>query len=160
MAQQEFETSYPGVTGTISAVAANGLGLLDVSPSENIIRTDQPWEVSLNWTVTGLVVPAMAGDFHLTVYLEALGPGLDEDLPNVPGPDEVVIPFTSGSLSVLTRTFKRTINFGAGTPALPASIRQQAYKLIVAVTYTETDGTPGPMAAFTEGPIVQFYRAV
>src|SRR5689334_5346996 len=117
MAQQEFETSYPGVTGTISAVAANGLGGLDITPSENIIRTDQPWEVSLKWTVKGLVVPAMAGNFHLTVYLEALGPGVDEDLPNVPGPDEVVIPFTSGGLFGLERRFNRTIHFNPGTPA-------------------------------------------
>lgn len=160
MAQQEFETSYPGVTGTISAVAANGLGVGDITPSENIVRIDQPWEVSLQWTVTGLVVPAMAGDFHLTVYLEALGPGADLDLPNVPGPDEEVIAFTSGALGGLTRTFNHTISFGAGTPALPANVRQRSYKLIVAVTYTETDGTPGPMAAFTEGPIVQFYRPV
>jgi hypothetical protein len=160
MPQQEFETSYPGVTGTISAVAANGLGVGDITPSENIVRIDQPWEVSLQWTVTGLVVPAMAGDFHLTVYLEALGPGADLDLPNVPGPDEEVIAFTSGTLGVLTRTFNHTISFGAGTPALPANVRQRSYKLIVAVTYTETDGTPGPMAAFTEGPIVQFYRPV
>lgn len=154
-----FETSYPGVTGTIAAVAANGLGALDITPSENIIRTDQPWEVRIRWTVSGLVVPAMAGDFHVTVYLEALGPGTDEDLPNVAGPDELVVAFTSGSLSGLTRSFDRTINFAAGTPSLPASIRQQSYKMIVAVTYTETDGTPGPIAAFSEGPIVQFYRA-
>jgi hypothetical protein len=160
MAQQEFETSYPGVSGTIDAVAANGLGVLDITPSENIIRTDQPWEVALKWDVTGLVVPAMAGDFHVTIYLEALGPGVDQDLPNVPGPDEVVIPFISGTLTGLTRTFNHTIGFTAGTPALPANVRQRAYKLIAAVTYTETDGTPGPMAAFTEGPIVQFYRAV
>ncbi len=160
MAQQEFETSYPGVVGNISAVAANGLGVGDISPSENIIRTDQPWEVALSWAVTGLVVPAMAGDFHVTVYLEALGPGRDLDLPNVPGPDEEVIHFTDGVLVNLTRTFNHTISFAAGIPFLPPNVRQRSYKLIVAATYTETDGTPGPMAAFTEGPIVQFYRPV
>lgn len=160
MPEQEFETSYPGVTGSIAAVAANGLGTADAVPSENIIRIDQPWEVKVNWKVSGLVVPALAGDFHVTVYLEALGPGIDEDLPNVVGPDEIVVPFTSGTLTGLTRTFNRTLSFMAGTPALPASVRQQLYKMVVAVTYTETDGTPGPMAAFSEGPIVQFYRAV
>jgi len=160
MAQQEFETSYPGITGTIAAVAANGLGAGDAVPSENIVRIDQSWEVRVRWTVSGLVVPALAGNFHLTVYLEALGPGVDEDLPNVVGPDELVVAFTSGTLAGLTRSFDRTLTFGAGTPALPAAIRQQAYKMVVAVTYTETDGTPGPMAAFSEGPIVQFYRAV
>ncbi|MBL8166691.1 MAG: hypothetical protein JNJ50_00965 [Acidobacteria bacterium] len=160
MPEQEFETSYPGVTGSIAAVAANGLGTADAVPSENIIRIDQPWEVTVKWDVNGLVVPAMAGDFHLTVYLEALGPGADQDLPNVPGPDEEVISFTSGTLSGLTRSFEHTFAFAAGTPALPTNVRQRLYKMIVAVTYTETDGTPGPMAAFSEGPIVQFYRAV
>lgn len=160
MAQQEFETSYPGITGSIASVAANGLGAGDAVPSENIVRIDQPWQVKVDWKVTGLVVPAMAGNFHITIYLEALGPGLDEDLPNVIGPDEVVVPFISGALAGLTRSFSRTINFGAGTPALPANVRQQLYKMVVAVTYTETNSSPGPMAAFSEGPIVQFYRAV
>jgi hypothetical protein len=158
MAQQEFETSYPGVTGVISAVAANGLGAGDIVPSENIIRTDQDWEVAVHWEVEGMVVPAMAGNFHITVYLETLGPGRDQDLPNVPGTDEVVVAFMDGTLTGLKRTFDKTLNFSAGTPILPPNVRQRSYKLIVAVTYTETDGTPGPMAAFSEGSIVQFYR--
>lgn len=34
------------------------------------------------------------------------------------------------------------------------------YKLVTTLTYLEVCGTPGPIAGYVEGPIIQFYRPV
>jgi hypothetical protein len=160
-----FESSYTQLHPEITAFAVQGLGAQDVTPPTTIIRADQAWRVHIEWQTTGLAAAVMAGVFHVSAYLESIGPGADLKLPIVPGPapDELNVPLLSGAFTALAapdfgrRDYSRNINVPAGQ--VPTDVdRSRAYKLVVAITYTEPTGAPGPMAGFREGPILQFYQ--
>lgn len=158
-----FESSYTQLQGTITAFAVQGLGPSDVTPPVNIIRADQAWRVHIEWRTIGLAAAAMAGKFHVSAYLESIGPGADLKLPIKPGPDEETVDLLSGTLSALPapnffqRQYAVDVNVPAGQVPTDAG-RSRPYKLVVAITYTEPSNAPGPMAGFLEGPILQFFQ--
>ncbi len=160
-----FESSYTDLKGTITAFAVQGLGPNDVTPPTTILRADQPWRVQVEWKTTGLAAAALAGQFNVSAYLESLGPGGDLKLPVVPGPapDEVSVDLLSGALAIqpaptfFQREYRVQVNVPAGQVPTDAN-RSRPYKLVVAITYSEPSGAPGPMAGFVEGPILQFYQ--
>jgi len=145
-----FETPFPPAlfAGTITAVPHEHGGVAPAS----IIRTDQSWAVNVRWTTTGLATSMISGDWHLHVYLESIGPGPDLDLIDAVNPGHVV-PLTPGP-SPVSYFVHFDIQAGAVT-APPAGI---LYKLAVTLTYFDAAGAPGPMAAFEEGPLLQFYN--
>ena len=57
----------------------------------------------------------------------------------------------------VNETGKR-FNFQVDIDVPAGSIPAGVYYLVVAITYTEPAGTPGPMAAYHEGPILQFFE--
>jgi hypothetical protein len=145
-----FETPFPAnlFAGSIIAVEHEHGG---VAP-QTIIRTDQSWAVNVSWTTTGLVTGMIAGSWHLHVYLESIGPGADLDLTDAINPGHI-IPLTPGISPV---NYFVHFDVLAGTvTAPPAGI---LYKLAVTLTYFDASGAPGPMAAFEEGPLLQFYN--
>jgi hypothetical protein len=145
-----FETPFPPAlfAGTITAVPHEHGG---VSPA-SIIRTDESWAVNVRWTTTGLATGMIAGNWHLHVYLESIGPGPDRDLTDAIAPGHI-IPLTPGVSPI---NYFVHFDVLAGTiTAPPAGI---LYKLAVTLTYFDASGAPGPMAAFEEGPLLQFYN--
>lgn len=158
-----FESSYTQLQGTITAFAVQGLGPNDVNPPTTIIRTDQAWRVHIEWRTQGLAAAAMAGDFHVSAYLESLGPGPDLKLP-IGGANEVSVNLLTGAFTALPlptggrRDYSVNINVPAGLVPIDAN-RARPYKLVVTVTYTEPmpGDPPGPMAGFLEGPVLQFF---
>ena len=145
-----FETPFPPAlfAGTITALQHEHGG---VAPS-TIIRTDQSWAVNVSWTTTGLATGMICGDWHLHVYLESIGPGPDLDLTDAIAPGHI-IPLTPGLSPV---NYFVHVDILANT--VPAPLAGSVYKLAVTLTYFDASGAPGPMAAFEEGPMLQFYN--
>jgi hypothetical protein len=143
-----FETPFPKFlfAGTITAVQQENGGALP----ETIIRTNQSWAVNVSWTTTGFVTGMIAGDWHLHLYLESIGPGPDL---NIIDAADHIIPLTPGPSPV---NYAVRVDVPATAVTAPAAGR--LYKLVATLTYLEPGGAPGPMAAFEEGPILQFYN--
>jgi len=139
-----FETPLPpefyAVNITTAAVREYG----GVNPV-TIIRTDQRWDVQIEWQTSGLIKSWVAGNWHLTIYLESMGPGEDYKLVDA---NEAIVPLLPAPPNYL---FQYHPDFDAGV--VPAGV----YKLILTITYTALDDTPGEMAGYWEGPMLQFY---
>ena len=120
-----------------------------VAPA-TIIRTNEAWSIHVNWRTTGIATGMIAGTWHLHAYLESLGPGPDLDLLDF---GDLNIPLRPGSSPI---DYSAHLDVPAGTAT--ASHSGTLYKLVVTLTYIEPTGQPGPMAAYVEGPVLQFYN--
>jgi hypothetical protein len=152
-----FETPFPPAvfSGTINATVHEHTGAGDPpSPPITIIRSNNPWAVNVNWQTSGIANGMITGDWHLHVYLESIGPGDDLDLID-PAPGDHIKPLVPGVLSNYFVHFDVRSMQDLGV-AIPLAGR--LYKLVVSLTYLEPTGSPGPMAAFVEGPTLQFYN--
>ena len=145
-----FETPFtPAVfSGTITALQHEHGG----AAPQSIIRTNQSWAVNISWTTTGLATGMITGTWHLHVYLESIGPGTDLDLIDTDA-GQHIIPLTPGPSPV---GYFVHLDVLAGTVTAPPA--GSLYKLAVTLTYFDASGAPGPMAAFEEGPLLQFYN--
>ncbi len=155
-----FESNYTQLQGSITSFAVQEFNsaLPALSPT-TIIRTDQPWRVHIEWRTRGLAAAVQGGQFKVNAYLESIGPGQDLRLPLATA---ISKPLLSGVLSAVPapdfwqRDYAADVSVAPGVvPTDPEASRP--YKLVVAITYDMPSGTPGPMAGFQEGPILQFY---
>lgn len=115
------------------------------APPSTIIRTDQDWSVHISWQTTGVCTGMITGKWHLHCYLESMGPGPDYDLID---PADHKIPLTPGP-SPIPYKAHFDVKKGKVAPGL--------YRLVASLTYVEPTGSPGPMAGFVEGPMLQVY---
>lgn len=145
-----FETPFPKFlfAGAITSLQQENGGAFP----ETIIRTTQDWSVTVSWVTTGLATGMIAGEWRLHLYLESIGPGADRNLFDDDDADRI-IPLAPGPSPV---HYSVKVDVPAGRITAPAAGR--LYKLVATLTYIEPGGTAGPMAAFEEGPILQFYN--
>lgn len=140
-----FEPQLPvAIEGDIQALV-----VLDpaFTPS-TIVRRDTNCHIQTKWHIKGLLALGLGGAWTVRAFLESMGPGAEM----VAGTQAVLM--SAGTIVLPDKKeFTSTIQVNAGS--VPAGV----YKLVVAITYTEPGGTPGPLAAYQEGPIVQFFDA-
>lgn len=106
------------------------------------IRTDQDWWCYFNWETTGPLNHCMCGTWVLKVMLEKMG-GEEFDLPD----SEREINFTP-----------EPKNYRAYMKFAPDCVPEGIYKPVISLTFKGPKGVFGPVAAFGEGPMVQFYK--
>lgn len=111
----------------------------------NHIQIGQAWRVKFDWNTTGFLNYLIAGKFELRVFLEQMGGG-EFNLPNA---TKIVNVVSSPN------AYSDTIEVSA---AVSANIPAGVYKLVSALTMKGPGGVAGPIAAFAEGPMVQFYK--
>ena len=145
-----FETPIITLTGDISAEIHDAFG---VDPA-TIIRASSPWSVHINWEMTGLNWQMVAGTWHVHVNLESMGPGPEISLFDFADPNcqNQALPSATGRYSC---------HFDVpGTVFNDVEVPHQglAMKLVVLLTYVNPLGARGPIAAYWEGPILQFYE--
>jgi hypothetical protein len=143
----------PLLTGTISTPTVTEIG--GVNPN-NIIRTDQDWQVKLDWSLQGSLLNTpffnFVGNWVVRVYLESMGPSKEYEIPvGGSGAHVSVATFTPGGLD--KRDYTTTIHVA------PKAVEPGIYKMVVAVTYESSPGVPGPIAGFHEGGMLQLYEA-
>jgi len=138
-----FDTLDPDprhMTGVI------GLQVLDPDQNPNrVLQTNLDWFIRVDWNISGLIAGGLGGEWEVRAFAESIGPGFEGQV----GPT-VIVPL-SAAPATNSRSYTTTIRVPAGTP--PAG----AYKLTVLVNY-RNGGLPQQMAAFAEGPVVQFYN--
>lgn len=132
----------PFIAGGVDAFVVLDPGF---TPS-TIIRRNQTCRLRTNWHINGLLALGLGGSWTVKAFLESMGPGAEVQV------GSETIPLSAGTPSADRKDFKSEIVVAAGS--MPAGV----YKLVVAITYTEPGGTPGPLAAYQEGPILQFFE--
>ncbi|WP_420641628.1 hypothetical protein [Candidatus Leptofilum sp.] len=137
--------TYPPLAGEMHAVV-----LENGRPSNNVIRTDQNWSVRVDWKLEGALVPCIAGNWCVTLFLESIGRGREFSFP-LPHQEQIRVPLDpcgNGEYTYDIQVPAHTIrDSDCSTP----------YKAVVALTYLDPCDRPGPMAGFCELPILQFY---
>jgi hypothetical protein len=129
------------LTATVNAEVRDPEG---IEPS-TIIQTEDAWLIRVEWEISGPAAPFLGGDWHVSAYLESIGGGDFEDQVG----DTVDVPLSDAD-PAQTRSYSTDIDVLGDT--VPAG----AYKLVTLINYTHLD-MPCEMAAFAEGPILQFY---
>ncbi|MCA9734010.1 MAG: hypothetical protein H6696_04465 [Deferribacteres bacterium] len=109
--------------------------------SETIIRTDQQWHCHFRWRTLGGLNYLLSGRWKLSILLEKWG-GREFNLPQ----NEITVSFVNAP-----HEYHAVISIPAHR--VPAG----AYKPVVLVTMEGPTGVPGPIAAFGEGAMMQFY---
>lgn len=138
----DFETPELSLAGRINAAVHEHGG---VAPTR-IIRTDTDWAVHINWELSGSAVPMLCGTWHVHVRLESMGPGGEHSLFD---PD-CNLPLDGGT------DYKCHFDVPAGR--IKAAHDGTPYRLLVTLTYRTPKGKPGPIAAYYDAGIYQFYN--
>jgi hypothetical protein len=120
----------------------------------NIIRIDQDWGVLVKWRTSGCLTRMICGTYCLNVCLESIGPGPELRLPEKSV--KVELDPCSAQGDPLTANYKCYIDIPRGT--VKPEHCSVPYKVVTTLTYLEPCGTPGPIAAYVEGQILQFYE--
>jgi len=130
----------PALSGAVSA------SVMSIGPNPTtILNVNTPWSIQLRWSITGYLMSAIGGDWRLQAFLESMGGGFEG---TVAGP--VGHPVALGTVVDSTRNYTQTLP----VPPNPA-IHAGAYKLVITITHVNL-GLPTQLAAYVEGPILQF----
>jgi hypothetical protein len=150
MAKGTFETPVdlaPGLSGQIEAELFEQGGVVPT----NVIRTNQDWYIDIHWELKGPVVPMICGKWCIHLYMESIGPAPELKLTDYNSPAYLPLdPCGDGKYYYRLDVKKGTVT---------AEHCSTPYKLVVAITYHNVCGKPGPIAGFVELPIVQFFDA-
>ncbi|NTU81271.1 MAG: hypothetical protein HGA45_18135 [Chloroflexales bacterium] len=120
----------------------------------SILEADKAAAVHVTWSLSGALVPFTTGTWYVSAFLESMGPGPDKRLPIAPG---AAVPLTPQP-GVGPVAYNVLIPIPANTIEITSAEITKPYKLVVTVTYSGPTGQPGPMAGFSDGPMLQFYR--
>lgn len=115
----------------------------------NVIRTEDPWSIHLDWNINGPIIPFLTGEWRVEVAFERVGPG--QELLRTEAP----IPYASGTFGPTSVSYNRFVSFSPGYPPL-AGGPDAAYHVVVMLTF-RNGATPGPFATVLDLGIVQFY---
>lgn len=133
----------PAIAGEVDAFVVVDPGF---NPS-TIIRRNQSCRIRTNWHIRGLLALGLGGSWTVRAFLESMGPGAEVQA------GTQVVQLSSGTVVPPDRK-----NYESEIVVPANTVAAGVYKLVVAITYTEPGGTPGPMAAYQEGPILQFFE--
>jgi hypothetical protein len=122
---------------------------IDESQASRIIQVGQDWFVWAEWRASGWLNNAIDGAWRLQVFLEKMGAGEFQLMPN-----PLEIPFVSAD----PHHYFQDVPFPATSMSVPAGL----YKIACSLTMVGPPPTraPLPIAAVGEGPVIQFYEAV
>jgi hypothetical protein len=145
-----FETPLITLTGSIEAEVHDDTG---VAPT-TIIKAGSPWSVHVDWEMNGPGANLVAGTWHVHVNLESIGPGPEISLFEFADPDCMNQAFPNLLLQY-------NCHFDVPGSVIDSSVvphQGLAMKLVVLLTAVDTLGNRAPIAAYYEGPILQFYN--
>lgn len=141
----------PMPAGDLSVTVTDVAGI----PSPNVIRSGDTVRVKVDWYMQGALVPMLAGNWKVSVFLESLGPGPEIPVNGAPA----TVAFSAFTLGPGTRrNYSHTFTIGPNFPTPSQSAGASGvYKLVAVLTCEALDGSAGPIAGFIESTILQFY---
>jgi len=110
----------------------------------NIIQSDQPWSVVFHFSTQGLNNHIMAGKWQVQVLLEQMG---GKEITLDPSFSQTEIDFIS-----------RPSSYSATLQIPQNKIPPGVYRVVGVLTFKGPLGVPGPIAAFADMGLVQFYK--
>jgi hypothetical protein len=110
-------------------------------PASTIIAKDDDFHLKVSWQLHGTLVPALCGKWHVTAFLESIGPG-----------PEYKVPLGDYDMDKSSYDFEYPIH-----PKI-LNMEPGPYKLVTVITATNKFGKPMPFAAFEESPMLQVYE--
>jgi hypothetical protein len=144
----------PLLQGAIVAATVSEIG--GVSPT-SIIRTDQAWDVTVDWNLEGSLLGTsffnFLGEWVVSLFLESMGPTTEYALPTTGTGVRVSV----GTFTLPDPNDDTHRDYTATIPVSADTVDPGVYKMVVAITYESSPGTPGPIAGFHEGGMFQFY---
>jgi hypothetical protein len=123
------------------------------------IRTTQNWAVDVSWEMRGVQTTFLVDEFHIRVFLESIGPGVELQLP-IGGPVVVgtmVPPLAAGP----SRTYNNATTGNLTRILTPAgTVPAGVYKMVTLVQLYDDapGGTPYPIVGTVDGPILTFFK--
>lgn len=140
-----FESVIQPITGDFKILVQDPNG---VDPDTTILRATDAWQVVANWSISGAAAAAIDASktWHLSIRLESMGGGFEGPVAHVR------VPAVGGAVQNYTEPI--TI---AANRALAKDVDSQLYKLVAVLTLTQGVTEPLPIAAYQEGPMLQFY---
>ena len=161
-----FETPTVDLTGSISATVHEHEG---VQPS-TIIKVGDHWSVHVNWEMVdedgGDLWRMVAGHWHVHVNLESIGPGPEISLYEFADSEchWQELPSADGTYSCHFDVPGNVIQdaWDAAMPGQDFPHQGLPMKMLVMLSYylpsaTNILGERGEIAAYQEGPVLQFY---
>ncbi len=139
-----FEPDIPGyMSGGIRTTVQDPAGL---QPHTHIIRLSDAWAIRVQWDISGGGVSGLAPTalWHVRAYLESIGPGNEFEVATLDEPLGAAAP---------SHSYDKVLAVPAAHPLLAAG----PYKLVTVITITN-GGVPVQIAAYDEGPVLQFYQ--
>ena len=137
---------FQGAVSPIQTVETPSVNLTDQS---NIIRSDYAFQINFDWTQEGVLTPWGPGRWVGEAFLEEMGQG------EYTGP---ALTFTIPHIQANGQNYVQSINVPAST------VQPGIYRLVVRLAFEfELPGPvyqPGPVAAFTEFGLIQFYESI
>lgn len=162
MANQGLESSL--VTSLVSPVLEGSISAPKVeevhgTPSNMIIRSDQDWEIDVNWEVHGSLLSPPAsrtfpftGEWVVRVYIESMGRGPEREIPK--DRQGIRVNVIDG-ISPAGEPDKKEYSTSIKVPK--NDLKPGVYKLVLAITHESSPGVPGLIAGFYEGDMLQIY---
>jgi hypothetical protein len=122
--------------------------LIDVYNLERtrIVPASHPCRIHIEWRVSGSLVPTLDGKWQITGYAESIGPGIELQMGNVR-----LVDISEG---VWINSTKR--HYYTDIDVASSTFKPGLYKLVVTINLISSTGSPVPIAAYEELPIVEF----
>ncbi len=145
----QLETNMTSYSGSLEAFVFEATGPGPKYPPTNVIRTDQPWGVTVKWEMDGALVLWLNANFQIQVVLERMGPGADFALP------PVIVGTLTGTLTNPPPSRNYTHNVNVVPGAIPSGI----YRVVVALhLFDDTSGSPTPIAGFADCGYIDIFQ--
>jgi hypothetical protein len=148
--EMAFEAPFGGLlTGTAEITVKDPAG---ITPPSTIIQTDDAWQVEVKWEIDGAIAPFIGGEWEVSVFVEAIGPGEEKQVGTTKN-----VPLSNAAPLPLPRQYTTAVDVPAFDPNAGVGLDKGAYRLVTLVNFKHL-GVPLEMAAFVEGPILQVYE--
>ncbi|HEX7975909.1 MAG TPA: hypothetical protein VF498_15985 [Anaerolineales bacterium] len=146
-----FDTVFPAfLTGNMST------SVIDPDGTPNrVLEITLPFTVVVDWTLSGTSASTIGGTWDVKVILDSIV--LDPPAPEV---SKQVAADLGHSLAAVQAGSTPTNRIFKATLPIPAGVvpHTGVYKLITLIDYKDVANNPGQMAAFSEGPMLDFYN--
>ncbi|MFC5823811.1 hypothetical protein [Nonomuraea insulae] len=100
----------------------------------DIVRAGDAWRVDLEWEITGLLVPALGGTWHVHLDVDPVGSGSESQYPNPP----------------ISRPLNPANGKYAEVLTMQNVLAPGNYDIVANLTYRDGTGAAAPMSGFVK----------
>ncbi len=123
-------------------------------PATNVMKQGLDWTIVVNFGIYGSAVPLMGGTFCAQAFFEGLGTAEEVNIPTT-GP--ICVDVTDGT-KITTGPQSPGYEYSLKIPVSAKDLNEVGvYNMVVAVTYKDAQGNPGPLAGISDEKLIQVF---